>query len=91
MNNFIICFWDKSKIQITEEMAKKLQDAILNDTIKVFMIDKSLYAVGSIEKIIPKQEAYMAFPDDNEYLQRLEIKQPKFQELAQNNNQKQLN
>ena len=90
MNNYVICFWDKSKIQITGEMALKLQEAILNDAIKVFKVDQSLYAVGSVEKIIPKEEAYMTFPDDNEYLQRLETKHPSFK-LAENNNLKNLN
>ena len=92
MNSFIICFWDKSKIQITEDMATKLQEAILNNTIKVFKIDESLYAVGSVEKIIPKEEAYLVFPDDNELLQRMGTKQPSFSvKLAENNNQKQIN
>jgi hypothetical protein len=90
MNNFIICFWDKQKIQITEDMAKKLQEAILNDTIKVFKIDESMYAVRGVEKIIPKEEAYLVFPEENGYLQTLETKQPKFQALNQDNNQKQL-
>ncbi len=89
MNNYIICFWDKSKIQINEEMAKKLMDAILNDTIKVFTIDDNMYATGGVEKIIKKEEAYLIFPDDNEKLQRMETKQPKF--IALDNNQKKLN
>lgn len=89
--NYIICFWDKSKIQITEKMAIKLQDAILNDTIKVFKVERSMYTVGGVEKIIPKEEAYIVFPEDNGYLQRMETKQPNFIGLNQDNNQKQLN
>jgi hypothetical protein len=91
MNNYIICFWDKSKIQISEEMGSKLIQAIQTETIKTFQIDKSLYAVGSVEKIIPKEEAYLVFPDDNELLQRMETKQPSFSvKLNENNNQKQI-
>jgi hypothetical protein len=91
MNNYIICFWDKSKIQISEEMGIKLIKAIQTETIKTFQIDKSLYAVGSVEKIIPKEEAYLIFPDDNELLQRMEIKQPIFSvKLNRDNNQKQI-
>ncbi len=41
-------------------------------------------------EILIEQEAYMIFPDDNEYLQRLETKQPQFMGLNQDNNQKQI-
>ncbi len=91
MNNYIICFWDKSKIQIAEDMAIKLMAAIEAETIKTFSIDGNLYATGGVEKIIKKEEAYQAFPDDNERLQRMETKQPKFLGLNSDNNQKQLN
>lgn len=87
--NYIICFWDKSKIQITEDMATKLKEAIATESIKTFTIDNSLYAIGGVEKIIPKEEAYLIYPEDNEYLQRMEIRQPKF--LSLDNNQKKLN
>lgn len=88
MNNYIICFWDKSKIQIDEDMATKLKQAIVSESIKFFMIDDSLYAIAGVEKIITKDEAYLVFPEHNEQLQRLETKQPKFQGLSQDNNQK---
>lgn len=90
MNNYIICFWDKSKIQVSEEMGNKLKQAIATESIKTFEIGNSLYAVSGVEKIIPKEEAYLVFPEENGYLQTLETKQPKFQALNQDNNQKQL-
>jgi hypothetical protein len=87
--NYIICFWDKSKIQITEEMANLLKEAIKNESIKSFTIEDSLYAVGGVEKIIPKDEAYRVFPEQNEIFQRMELKIPSALKLS--NNQKSLN
>ena len=73
-------------------MATKLKEAIAAEVIKFFMIDKSLYAVSGVEKIIPKEEAYIVFPEANDYLQRMETKQPSFTiKLNENNNQKSLN
>lgn len=91
MNNYIICFWDKSKIQIEESLAIKLIAAIEAESIKTFSIDGNMYAVGGVEKIIKKEDAYQIFPEDYEILQRMESKQPKFQGLNADNNQKQLN
>lgn len=90
--NYIICFWDKSKIKIPEDTALKLIDAIKQESIKSFSIESNLYMVGGVEKIINIHEAFAIFPDHNEILQRLEIKQPQFlTKLSENNNPKQLN
>lgn len=73
--NYIICFWDKSKIQISEDMATKLKEAIQSELIKTFTIENSLYSVSGVEKIIPKDEAYQIYPEENYHLQELVTKQ----------------
>ena len=67
----IICFWDKSKIQVTTETGKKLKQAILDNSIKNFVLSDNLYSVAGIEKIIDKGTAYETFPTENEYLKEL--------------------
>ncbi len=69
--SYIICFWDKSKIQVSEDLAKKLMGAIQAEEIKHFTLNESLYFIGSVEKIIPKEEARRAFPQDWEYFNEM--------------------
>jgi len=72
--SYIICFWDKSKLQVSDLTAKILKQAISEEVIKTFEIVDSLYAVGGVEKIIPKDEAYEVFPAEFERLKSLEDK-----------------
>ena len=72
--SYLICFWDKSKIQVNEETAKKLQHAITNKLIDNFIIAGNFYAVGGVEKIISKSDAYDVFPTETEQLKNMEDK-----------------
>lgn len=67
----IICFWDKSKIQVTAETGKKLKQAILDNSVKTFMLSDNLYSIAGIEKIVDKGTAYSIFPTENDYLKEL--------------------
>ncbi len=69
--SYIICFWDKSKLQISDEAAVLLKEAISAETIKTFELGDSLYAVGGVEKIIPKAVAYDVFPTEFQLLQNM--------------------
>jgi hypothetical protein len=70
--SFIIAFWDKSKLQVSNEIGEKLKSAIQNETLKTFSLNGNLYAIGGVEKIIDKSDAYDIFPADNEYLRKME-------------------
>lgn len=70
--SYIICFWDKSKIQVTDETGEKLKKAILDNSVKNFILSDNLYSISGIEKIIDKYTAYETFPTENEYLKELE-------------------
>lgn len=89
--SYIICFWDKSKVQVSDIVANKLMSGIDGGDIKYFMLNESLYAVGSVEKIIPKDEARKSFPEDWEYFNTMEDAKSGQQKLSVDNNQKQLN
>lgn len=69
--SYIICFWDKSKIQVDEETGVKLKEAISAETIKTFELNASLYSVAGIEKIIPKDEAFDVYPLEWELLKKM--------------------
>lgn len=60
--SYIICFWDKSKIQVTDEIGKKLKTAWRDQSIKTFELEENIYALNALEKIITKEEAYNVFP-----------------------------
>jgi len=70
--SYIICFWDKSKIQITDQTAEKLKEAIKKGEIKTFELEDNLYSVNGVEKIIHKGYAFDVFPAEYEYLKSLE-------------------
>ena len=72
--SYIICFWDRSKLQISNEVGEKLKNAIQNNEIKTFVLNESLYMISGIEKIIPKEEAYDIFPNEWELLKGLNDK-----------------
>lgn len=74
--SYVICFWDKSKIQIDDSVAEVLKKLILTEQIKTFELGNGLYAVSSVEKIISKQDAYDTFPDQWKELQSLTDTQP---------------
>ena len=69
--SYIICFWDKSKLQVSDDTAKKLEQAIMVGDIKNFKLGDNLYAVAGVEKIITKEDAYEVFPTEFERLQNL--------------------
>jgi len=75
MNDYIICFWDKSKIRVTDKIGESLKQAIHAGMISYFELEQSLYAVKSVEKIIPVEEAYKSYPEENEKFQRMDVKQ----------------
>lgn len=70
--SYIICFWDKSKVQVSDILAVKLMNGIEAGDIKNFILNESLYAVGGVEKIIPKEEARQSFPADWEYFNTMD-------------------
>lgn len=70
--SYIICFWDKSKLQVSDETGAKLQAAIISESIKNFKLGANLYAVGGVEKIIDKYTAFDVFPSEYEMLNGLE-------------------
>lgn len=79
--SYIICFWDKSKLQVTDEVGEKLKEAIRTESIKTFELGSSMYAVGGVEKIIPKEEAYNTFPEQWEQFKQMEDKKPNAETL----------
>lgn len=71
-STYIICFWDKSKLQVSWETGEKLKEIILNNSAKNFMLFDNLYSIAGIEKIIDKDTAYEVFPSEYEFLKNLE-------------------
>jgi len=69
--SFLIVFWDKSKIQISDSTAEKLKEAIGAEKIKTFEIGRNLYSVSAVEKIITKEDAYDTFPKEWDKLQTM--------------------
>lgn len=74
--SYLICFWDKSKIQISDDFADKLKQAILAESIKGFDLNGNLYMVSGIEKIIRKEDAWGVFPEEWQTLQNLQDIEP---------------
>ena len=74
--SYIIVFWDKSKIQVNDIIGEKLKLAVKAGQLKNFELGDSLYAISGIEKIIPKDEAYIVFPADTEYLSDMNDRPP---------------
>lgn len=73
--SYIISFWNKSRIQISNEAAETLKQAISSESIKTFEIGKNLYAVSSVEMIIEKEEAWRVFSEAWQELKNLEDSQ----------------
>lgn len=69
--SYIICFWDKSKLQVSDQAGETLKTAIREKLIDVFEVDKGLYAVGGVEKIISKYEAFDIFPSEYALLSKM--------------------
>jgi len=80
--SYLICFWDKSKIQVEDSVAEKLKAAIKANAIKNFELGPNFYAVGGIEKIITKEKAFEAFPAEWEQLQHMTDELPNGETLA---------
>jgi len=74
--SYILVFWDKAMLQISDEAAKTLMTAIQAETIKTFTLDQSLYSVAGVNKIIPKDEARKSYPDDWTYFNEMEDAKP---------------
>ncbi len=74
--SYIICFWDKSKIQLPDKIGEALKTAIKANAIKNFELGENLYMVSGIEKIITKDEAFNVFPAEWEQMTRLEDRLP---------------
>ena len=70
--SYIVCFWDKSKLQVSDEVGIKLQEAKKSKSIENFELDSGLYSLSGVDKIITKDRAYEVFPTEFEYLQSLE-------------------
>jgi len=88
--SYIICFWDKSKLQVSDIVANKLMAGIDGGDLKYFMLNESLYAIGGVEKIVPKEEARKSFPEDWEYFNTMEDAKSE-QDFAKLGNDKLLN
>jgi hypothetical protein len=72
--SYIVCFWDKSKLQVSDEVGEKLQIAKISNEVKDFYLDKGLYSFSGIDKIIPKYDAFDIFPSEFEFLKSMEDK-----------------
>lgn len=86
--SYILCFWDKSKIQVSDSVGNKLKEAIRSESIKTFELGSSLYSISGIEKIIPKDEAWTTFPTEWESLKDMEERIPSERtmiEIGENN------
>lgn len=70
--SYIICFWDKSRVQVSDETGDQIKNAILTESSKGFELGRNLYMNSSVEKIITKEEAYNVYPADFEQLSKLE-------------------
>lgn len=90
--DYIICFWDKSKIQVSYETGEKLKSALRSGEIKTFEIGNDFYMVSGIEKIITKYKAYDVFPEQFELLKEMsseeinsipKLESPKFEPTEQ--------
>lgn len=62
--SYVICFWDKSKIQVSDADAAKIKAVIQSEKYSTITLGNNLYAVKGIEKIITKDEAYEVFPEE---------------------------
>lgn len=89
--SYVICFWDKSKVQVEDNVADVLKKLILAEQIKNFELGQNMYAVSSVEKIITKQDAYDTFPDQWQQLQDLTDIQPPNNSIQLNGGEKKLN
>lgn len=74
--SYIICFWDKSRIQVSDEVGDKLKEAILTESSKGFELGSNLYMNSGVEKIITKQEAFAVYPAEWEHLKEMEDIRP---------------
>jgi hypothetical protein len=72
--SYVICFWDKSKLQVNDEVGMKLQEAKINGQIKDFKLGQGLYSLAGIDKIIPKSEAFDVFPTEWQLLKDMQDK-----------------
>ena len=70
--SYIICFWDKSKIQVSDEVGEKLKVIRAEGIIKTFELGPGQYSIRGVDKIIPKADAFDVFPSEWEYLKSLE-------------------
>lgn len=70
--SYIICFWDKSKLQVSTKTGERLKQGVKSGDIKNFELEGGLYSIAGIEKIITKGQAYETFPTEGEYLKELE-------------------
>lgn len=70
--SYIIGFFNKSKIQVSDEVGIKLQDHWLNGDLKAFRVNGEAYAFSGIEAIVSKDKAYAIFFKDFEQLNQME-------------------
>lgn len=66
--SYIIAFKDKSKLQVEDETAKTLMDAILGGQLQHFELGGEMYSVSGVDKIISKDKAFDIFPSEWELL-----------------------
>lgn len=70
--SYIICFWDKSRVQVSDEAGDQIKNAILSESSKGFELGRNLYMNSAVEKIITKEEAYNVYPADWDALTKME-------------------
>lgn len=68
----IIVFKNKHKLQVEDSIGEKLKNTMFNDEIKVFRLAEGVYSLSGVDMIIPKQEAFDAFPQEWERLKSME-------------------
>lgn len=74
--DYIICFWDKSRIRVSGEVGEKIKSAIKSNSVKYFEFGKNLYSLAGVEKIITIDEAFAVFPTEYETLNGMQNQLP---------------
>lgn len=86
--SYIVCFWDKSRLQVSDDMGEKLKFAKENKTHEVFTLQGSQYSITGIDKILKKNKAFDVFPADWDYLKNLTDELPEQEFLKLNSDKK---
>lgn len=89
MSYIAIC-WDGEKIQLNDEMGEALQKAKREGVVATVQIGKNCYSVAGINKVIEKDKAYQVYPDEWDFLSRMQDEPAFLSRLGLDNGQKRL-